>query len=149
MSNWSSRSGCEFVWKFYMAIFYSFIMRWGWYAGIGLILHCKNCYRPTSWNLCSKMSKMWSILLHDTVKIRTLIKIVYIKIQKWKLPFLHNIWDQIVCLCQKLSRDTGPSQGNFIFAIAQLSHLMSNGSLCLTESGYYNCDRSHSHSASD
>ena len=31
-----------------------------------MILHCKNCY--TSWNLCSKMSKMWSILLRDTVE---------------------------------------------------------------------------------
>ena len=31
-----------------------------------MILHCKNCY--TSWNLCSKVSKMWSILLRNTVK---------------------------------------------------------------------------------
>ena len=31
-----------------------------------MILHCKNCY--TSWNLCSKMSKMWSIFLRYTVE---------------------------------------------------------------------------------
>ena len=38
---------------------------WGqsWYM-IMMILHVKNCY--TSGNLCSKLSKMWSILLRNT-----------------------------------------------------------------------------------
>ena len=37
-------------------------------VGIGFYcyLHCKNCY--TSWNLCSKMFKMWSILLRAGVE---------------------------------------------------------------------------------
>ena len=110
MSNWSSRSGCEFVWKFCMAIFCSFIMRWGWYR----ILHCENCY--TSWNLCSKMSKMWSILLRGTVKIHTLIKIVYIKIQNESYHSFTTSEIRIVCLCQKLSREKGPSHpGEFYF----------------------------------
>ena len=35
-------------------------------AKVDMTLHCKNYY--TSWNLCSKLSSIWSILLHDTGK---------------------------------------------------------------------------------
>ena len=42
---------------------------WGWY----MILHCKNCY--TSWNLWSKMSKMQSILLRDTVEFAPCVNV--------------------------------------------------------------------------
>ena len=55
-------TGCEFVWKFFIAIFCHLSWGWGWC----IILHYKNCY--TSWNLCSKMSKMLSILLRDKVE---------------------------------------------------------------------------------
>ena len=55
-------AGCEFIWKFCIAIFCSFIMM----PKLENDFTCRNCL--TSWNLCSKLFKMWSILLCDTFK---------------------------------------------------------------------------------